>query len=178
MVLNTSFNTLPSEPIVETPSDAIRSFLCSMGTIQLLVMGDYVIKRKDSDVRRLLGEKSADGIAVKPSNPKKTGPVSYQTSFTVVDDEPPSPKTKVSMPDRPMHDERTGSWYELLDDLEGEILGVCNGKVSVNDIMNQYLIMSDESMGESAQDEEYQEILFSNILRRLIRLYEHTLIKW
>lgn len=178
MVLNTSFNTLPSEPIVETPSDAIRSFLCSMGTIEMLVMGDYVIKRKDSDVRRLLGEKTTDGITLKPSNPKKTGPVTYETTFTVLDDEAPSPKTRVSMPNRPMHDERSGGWYELLDDLEGEILGVCNGKVSVNDIMNQYLVMSEDSMGENAQDEEYQEILFSNILRRLIRLYEHTLIKW
>lgn len=178
MVLNTSFNTLPSEPIVETPKDAVRSFLCSMGTIEMLVMGDYVIKRKDSDVRRLLGERNAKGIILQPTNPKKTGPVTYETSFTVIDNEPPSPKTRVSMPDRPMHDERTGGWYELLDDLEGEILGVCNGKVSMNDIMNQYLTISEESMGESAQDEEYQEILFSNILQRLIRLYEHTLIKW
>ena len=27
MVLNTSFNTIPGEPIVETPADALRSFL-------------------------------------------------------------------------------------------------------------------------------------------------------
>ncbi|OEU22631.1 CmcH_NodU-domain-containing protein, partial [Fragilariopsis cylindrus CCMP1102] len=44
MVLNTSFNTLPGEPIVESPEDAIRSFLCSMGSIEMLVMGDYIIK--------------------------------------------------------------------------------------------------------------------------------------
>ena len=44
MVLNTSFNTLKSEPITETPRNAVRSFLSSMGTIEMLVMGDYVIK--------------------------------------------------------------------------------------------------------------------------------------
>ena len=67
----------------------------------------------------------------------------------------------------------------MLDDLEGEILGVCNGKVSVNDIMNQYLASAGEQVGEDeASSQEYQEILFGNIIRRLIRLYEHTLISW
>ena len=37
MVLNTSFNTLPKEPITETPSDAIRSFLHVQGAIHTLV---------------------------------------------------------------------------------------------------------------------------------------------
>lgn len=179
MVLNTSFNTLPSEPIVESPSDAIRSFLCSMGSIDLLILGDYVIKRKDSDVRRLLGEKSKDGNLYPATNPKRAGPAEYETKFTVSGDESVSTVTRVSMPDRPMHDERNGGWFALLDDLEGEILGVCNGKVSVNDIMNQYLASAGEQVGEDeASSQEYQEILFGNIIRRLIRLYEHTLISW
>mmetsp|Transcript_7559 Transcript_7559/g.15762 ORF Transcript_7559/g.15762 Transcript_7559/m.15762 type:complete len:226 (-) Transcript_7559:226-903(-) len=69
MVLNTSFNTLKSEPIVETPRNAIRSFLSSMGTIEMLVMGDYVIKRKPADIRKLLGEeqkKRVDDAAIFP----------------------------------------------------------------------------------------------------------------
>ncbi len=176
MVLNTSFNTLPSEPIVETPGNAIRSFLCSMGSIELLVMGDYVIKRKDADISRLLGEKTSDGIVVPAANPKRAGPVHYETTFTVAGDgENVQPSTRISMPDRPMHDERNGGWFELIDELEGELLGVCSGKVSVNDIMNQYLSQADD---RTAQDEEYQEILFGNILRRLVRLYEHSLISW
>ena len=44
MLLNTSFNTIPSEPIVETPYDAIKSFLYS--DIDMLVMGDYIITKK------------------------------------------------------------------------------------------------------------------------------------
>lgn len=177
MVLNTSFNTLPGEPIVETPRDAIRSFLCSMGSIDILVMGDYVIKRKDADVRLLLGEKSKDGKFLPASRPKRAGPAYYESKFTVTqNDESVTPSTRVSMPNRPMHDDRNGGWYELLDELEGELLGVCNGKATVNDIMNQYLVDAGEE--DKAKTFEYQEILFGNIIRRLIRLYEHTLISW
>jgi carbamoyltransferase len=44
LLLNTSFNTLPGEPIVETPSNAITSFLNS--EIDTLVINNYIIKRK------------------------------------------------------------------------------------------------------------------------------------
>lgn len=174
MVLNTSFNTLPSEPIVETPENAIRTFLTSMGSIDMLVMGEYVIRRKEADVRRLLGEKSKDGVLLPAINPARAGPVNYETTFTVAGDDDVKPITRVSMPDRPMHDERNGGWFTLLDELEGELLGICNGKVSVNDLTNEYLT----NAGDNANNQEYQEILFGNILRRLIRLYEHTLISW
>lgn len=182
MVLNTSFNTLPGEPIVETPRDAIRSFLCSMGSIDLLVMGDYVIKRKEANVRSLLGETSKNGQLLPASRPKRTGPAYYESKFNIAnDDDSVNPVTRVSMPNRPMHDERNGGWYELLDELEGELLGVCNGKATVNDIMNQYNVNTNEDGQETEDDEktfEYQEILFGNIIRRLIRLYEHTMISW
>jgi predicted NodU family carbamoyl transferase len=178
MVLNTSFNTIPSEPIVESPSNAIRSFLSSMGSIEMLVMGDYVIKRKDADVRRLLGEMAKDGVLLPATNPKRAGPANYESKFVVAGDEGVTPSTRVFMPDRPMHDDRSGGWYDLLDELEGELLGVCNGKVSVNDIMNQYLVSAEGQVGDEVNNTEYQEILFGNIIRRLIRLYEHTLISW
>ena len=184
MVLNTSFNTLPSEPIVETPRDAIRSFLSSMGSIEMLIMGDYVITRKPADVRRLLGEQNAQGVLKPPTYPKRAGPVSYETKFVVgqpgADEESGVETiTRISMPDRLMHDERNGGWFELLDELEGELLGVCNGKVGVNEIINQYLESSQEGMiGEDAERIEFQEVLLSNILRRLIRLYEYSFISW
>lgn len=178
MVLNTSFNTLPGEPIVETPRDAIRSFLCSMGSIDLLVMGDYVIRRKEANVRSLLGEASKNGQSLPASRPKRTGPAYFESKFTISNDESVNPVTRVSMPNRPMHDERNGGWYELLDELEGELLGVCNGKATVNDIMNQYLVNTDGQEADEAKTFEYQEILFGNIIRRLIRLYEHTMISW
>lgn len=45
MVLNTSFNTLRGEPIVETPVDALRSFLATAGGIDLLAMGPFLVRR-------------------------------------------------------------------------------------------------------------------------------------
>lgn len=44
LLLNTSFNTIPGEPIVETPQDAIESFLHSQ--INYLVINNFVITRK------------------------------------------------------------------------------------------------------------------------------------
>jgi len=46
MVLNTSFNTLRGEPIVETPVDALRSFLATSGGIELLAMGLFLVRRR------------------------------------------------------------------------------------------------------------------------------------
>ena len=83
MVLNTSFNTLPGEPIVESPRDAVRSFLASMGALEMLVMGDYVIRRKAIDVRTLLGEEGKNGMRTSLSFPRRAGPVRYETTFAV-----------------------------------------------------------------------------------------------
>jgi hypothetical protein len=184
MVLNTSFNTLKGEPIVETPRDAIRSFLSSMGTIEMLVMGDYVIKRKDADVRRLLGEEKKGGKVTPPSFPRRAGSVNYKTTFTVGiggeddDDGVPSEnsKTLVQMPQRPMHNDKDGGWFELLDDMEGQLLGICDGTVGVNEMMTQFTAISEEENYDKIT--EADQFLLENIISRLVRLYEHSLISW
>lgn len=198
MVLNTSFNTLPGEPIVETPSDAVRSFLCSMGSIELLVLGDRVIRRKPADAKRLLpglGTGKSDAAC-----PRRTGRAEFQSSFALGsnDDEEGEEEedddefdeddddmdndvdavrtlTRVRMPSRPMHHE-TNEWFELLDDLEGELLAVCDGKVSLNDIVRQYTMNSSFSDGSEGLDDA--QILLQNVVHRLGRLYDHTLIYW
>jgi predicted NodU family carbamoyl transferase len=180
MVLNTSFNTLPSEPIVETPDDAIRSFLCSMGAIEVLVMGDFVIRRKQPDLRRLLGEADSDGaVRVEPAFPFRAGPVSFESSFELdagpTDESDVVTNTRVSMPSRPMHSGST-EWFELLDELEGEVLSVCDGTVTLNDILSQYTVYQDE-MG-AVPDMEANQNMLQNIVHRLVRLYEHTLVGW
>eukprot|EP00970_Alexandrium_tamarense_P006529 scaffold1112_cov195-Alexandrium_tamarense.AAC.16 len=179
MVLNTSFNTLKSEPIVETPRNAIRSFLSSMGTIEILVMGDYVIRRKEANVRTLLGEEQKSGLRTQPSFPRRAGVANYKTTFSAGNDDgdgnPMSDSvTLVQMPDRPMHNEKDGGWFELLDDLEGQLLGICDGSVGVNDIMTHFSALAEEE-GQQQFDKitEYDQILFENIIRRLVRLYEH-----
>jgi predicted NodU family carbamoyl transferase len=181
MVLNTSFNTLPSEPIVETPADAIRSFLYSMGSIEMLVLDDYIIKRKKPDLQKLLGEASRSGdVKTEPACPKRAGAVSFQSSFEVLagetDDELVTTTTKVRMPGRPMHG-NGNEWFTLVDELEGEILAVCDGTVTLNDIMATYTAV-DENSALGQEDLNEAQNLLQNIVRRLVRLYEHTLLSW
>lgn len=181
MVLNTSFNTLPKEPIVETPRDAIRSFLYSMGAIEMLVIGDYVIRRKTPDLRKLLGEASSNGVfSVEPAMPRRVGDVTFESTFILdggpMRDNEARAITKVSMPDRPMHG-IGNEWFELLDELEGEILSVCDGTTTLNDIMRQYTASPDtEESGEGKM--EANQNLLQNLVHRMVRLYEHTLIAW
>lgn len=182
MVLNTSFNTLPSEPIVESPQDAIRSFLYSLGAIEMLVMGDYVIKRKSPDLRKLLGEATKGGeMKVVPVCPIRTGPAEFESSFHLdegpsADEEPPETSTKVRMPDRPMHGPKN-EWFSLLDELEGELLSACDGTATMSDIMAFYTAMPEDQQLEQ-QDIDEAQVLLQNIVHRLVRLYEHTLIHW
>ncbi|KAL3904584.1 MAG: hypothetical protein SGILL_010009 [Bacillariaceae sp.] len=187
MVLNTSFNTLPGEPIVESPNDAIRSFLCSMGSIEMLVIGDYVVKRKKANLRSLLGEtdKKASELLVEPARPKRTGPCSFETTFEADDDELQREsvvtRTRVKMPLRPMHSDTCSSqeWFELLDELEGELLSVADGTCTLNDILAQYTaVKANEKGALSKEREEMTQSLVQNIVHRLVRLYENTLISW
>ena len=182
MVLNTSFNTLPGEPIVETPQNAIRSFLCSMGSIEMLVMGDYIIKRKKPKIRSLLGEalKDEDVLKNEPACPKRAGSAYFESTFDLnagqTEEEQVITKTKVRMPARPMHSERD-PYFELIDELEGELLSICDGTNQINDIMAHYTATpEDEDISDA--DLEESQIIFENIARRLVRLYEHTLISW
>lgn len=189
LVLNTSFNTLPSEPIVETPNDAIRSFLYSMGSIEMLVLGDHVIRRKTPDVRLLLGEVSKQGsLTLEPACPKRSGRAKFQSSFELDEDrivDPTSTEdelqvhtvTKVRMPARPLHSPGKNEWFELLDELEGELLSVCDGTVTLNDIMAQYTAESAGGYSDEARVDDAQALL-QNIVHRLVRLFEHTLICW
>jgi predicted NodU family carbamoyl transferase len=181
MVLNTSFNTIPGEPIVETPSDAIRSFLYSMGAIEVLVLGDYVIRRKQPDLRRLLGEADPAGeVKLEPACPSRAGAVAFESSFELdcgpTEETDVLTRTRVRMPNRPMHG-NSNEWFELLDELEGEILSVCDGTVTLNEIMGQYTVSQDGDDG-NVQDMEANQNMLQNIVHRLVRLYEHTLIGW
>ena len=181
MVLNTSFNTLKGEPIVETPEEAIRSFLCSMGAIEMLVIGNNVVRRKPANVRALLGEKQPKtGFITPHRNPKRAGPVFFRTESTISDDsEDVKSVTKVRMPSRPMHDEtKDDGWFEVLDELEAELLGICDGSVGVEDILEEYLPVVDEKESKSGENMKFDEALFENLMQRLVRLYEHSFISW
>ena len=184
MILNTSFNTIPGEPIVESPFDAIRSFLNAMGSVDMLVLGDYVIKRKEADVQGLLGEGRPQGTQIlQAARPlKRTGAAEFKSSFELQrsrsnDVVSGLTKTVVRMPSRPMHHEPKNEWFELTDELEGELLSVCDGTNTVNDIMGFFTARPD---GEPMTEELYKDTraIFEQISRRLIRLYHNTFISW
>ena len=140
------------------------------------MIGKYVLKRKDACIRRLLGEGKQGKYSLPPSFPKRAGPVEYETKFTIGKKPGETeivPKTRIRMPDRPMHND---DWFPLFDEFEGEILGLCDGSIGVNDIVSQY--MPDEEGDEREIDNEYQENVLGNVLRRLVRLYEYTFISW
>jgi hypothetical protein len=189
LVLNTSFNTLPREPIVESPRDAIRSFLYSMGSIEMLVLDHHVIRRKKPDVRLLLGEATKQGdYKLEPARPKRTGRAEFMSTFELDDgltagqnseviDVDVHTRTKVRMPIRPMHATGKTEWFELLDELEGELLSVCDGTVTLNDIMVQYTADSPDERPDEERVEDAQ-VLLQNIVHRLVRLFENTLISW
>eukprot|EP00957_Ditylum_brightwellii_P189142 14397243-Ditylum_brightwellii.AAC.1 len=148
-----------------------------MGSIEMLVMDEYVIRRRDCDMKSLMGEERDDGLIREQSKPKRAGDVFYETKFTITDDpESIQPVTRVCIPDRPMHNEKDGGWFELLDDLEGELLGICDGSSTLNEILTQFKSeMGGDGMPSSNEDDkstelpELDQILFENIMRRLIR---------
>lgn len=182
LVLNTSFNTIPGEPIVESPSDAIRSFLCSFGSLGMLVMGDYIIKRKNANLKTLLGEADKRDVEMltAPLCPKRTGFCTFKTvteaEADMIDPDSVVTKTKVRMPARPMHNDNN-EWYDLLDELEGELLSVCDGSSTLNDIFQEYTEMDEDQQMDEARIEE-AEVLLQNLVYRIVRLYENTLISW
>ena len=184
LVLNTSFNTLPGEPIVETPQDAVRSFLHAMGSIEMLVMGDYVVRRKDANVRALMGEVSKEGSMVRPPvMPVRAGAFTLETTTRVGEGGEIEAVTRVRMEGRPMHRDSgakggDGGYHELLDDLEAQVLLLCDGSMDVQDMMAEYVNEDEDLYEDESRSQEFQQNLFANIMRRLTRLYEHTLISW
>ena len=234
MVLNTSFNTLPGEPIVETPVQAIRSFLYTKGNLELLVMEDFVIRRKPANLRKLLGDEeegrrrttTAQAVAAaaaetgftEPARPKRAGSVMFQARFSLPerpvdeDDRTNVATTWVKMPNRILdpdnndtgddnNPESSLSWFELLDELEGELLSACDGTLTLNEILARYAAIpsneqnsppretdgrEDEKTKKANQqrmkkpeavDEETQRLV-QNVVHRLVRLYEETFIYW
>ena len=80
-----------------------------------------------------------------------------------------------------MHNEKDGGWIEIMDDLEAQLLGICDGNVGVNEIMTQFTAMAAEEEGGATDYNkitEADQFLLENILQRLVRLYEHTLVSW
>ena len=150
-------------------------------------MGEYIIKRKLPDLRKLLGEASRDGDIVKePCCPKRAGPAFFRSSFSVMagktNEESIVAVTEVRMPGWPLHNDKD-EWYEMVDELEGELLAICDGTVMLNDILGHFTAIPED---EEREVDEYEkadsfsqsQALMENLIKRLVRLYEFTFISW
>ena len=175
LVLNTSFNTLKAEPIVETPDEAIRSFLHSMNSIETLCMGKYLISRKNPDPAELFEMERSDGSILIRKKPLYAGPFLFEQSGSIQpgndrDEDMFSRTTRVRMPDRILHDDsKDGGWVEL-DELDVEILGVCDGENGVQEMIESIV---DEDGNEVNDEETVQAIMNS-----LVKLFDYTFISW
>ena len=58
-------------------------------------------------------------------------------------------------------------------------MSVSNGNVTLNDILAQYTEVDGKDRGGLSNERlEESQVLLQNIVQRLVRLYENTLISW
>ena len=114
MVLNTSFNTIKSEPITETPADGVRSFLHARGSVAKLVISNYVVTRVSCP---LTDKMRKDAFSLVPMS---AGPFLLETSESVAQDGSGEvSKVRIQMPASVMScDTLNGGWITLTDELE------------------------------------------------------------
>jgi len=170
MVLNTSFNTIKSEPITESPSDGVRSFLHARGSIAMLVMGKYMVRRRECPLK-------TEQTNAYSRVPLSAGPFVLETSESVSQDGfRDVSRVRIQMASSVMScDTKDQGWIALTDDLEAEILTNCNGENSVEDIISQLV---SEGQGGEEEEEWGEEVSVQDVVDRLTRLYTECLISY
>jgi hypothetical protein len=67
-------------------------------------------------------------------------------------------------------------------ELEAEVLAMCDGKTDVEQMFLRCSEMEFDEEGEGKVSEEEQkaidQVMFQNIVTRLIRLFDHSLVSW
>ena len=169
IVLNTSFNTKPGEPIVETCRGAVASFLAAAA--RGAGAWDLVL--------------AFPGILVRPracpiddegrfEDASKSFPARRHERWEVREtwnDDGASQILYVRDLDEALEDaERTGrGTHVFLDELEGRIYGLCDGGSSAADIAATLL----DELDEDASD----EVTEADLYLRMARLWRRTLIR-
>lgn len=155
LVLNTSFN-LAGEPIVESPTDALRTFLNADEDLSLLVLGDVLVRRRPfAATARPLRQSAC-------------------ISRTLADSSGEARRVEVLVDD---------TWIELGDALELEILERADGEASAAEIAAEIgaeiaaaeATEGGESDGAGAAPQQ-QGGLEAEVIARLRRLYRLRLI--
>ena len=102
-----------------------------------------------------------------------------ETTTTMSDDKETSESiTRVRMTSRAVHDDRVGGpkdskgWFETLDDMEVQVLAMCDGTNNIQDIVAKYIGYNEDNDDEDDADndgedkgkarERYQANVFTN----------------
>jgi hypothetical protein len=57
------------------------------------------------------------------------------------------------------------------------VLSVCDGTVTLNEILSEYTASPIDKV-RTAEEISDSQVLAENVIQRMVRLYEHTLISW
>jgi hypothetical protein len=199
LVLNTSFNVFPGEPVVESPRDAIRAFLGGRGPTQrigLLVLGpDAALLRPQPcpvDLYRAHGDdaclyddddvSSIDDVIVPgdAGGPRPLVPTRRVLQFrseTAADADGAPGRVRVWAAGVTADAAR---WVDLFDALELAILEACDGTRTVAELVVGLVVndltREDGDSDEDGDEDEEGEVTEEEILVRLQRLWDLTLI--
>ena len=130
-----------------------------------------------------------------PQCPVCDRPFSMETTNKVsYDKETAKSITRVHMTSSSVHDDRGGGpkdsrgWFETPDDMEVQVLVMCDGTNNIQYMLAEYIGDDEDDDDEDKNDndgeekgkeqKQYQANVFTNILRRIIRLYDYGLISW
>jgi len=168
-VLNTSFNTKPAEPIVESPTGACASFAeaASRGVDSsyrlLLVFPGVLGVPKDCPVNETTGD-CDDASSLFPTRRHDE----WTLSSSSTSDGASSLKLVLADLDEPDEDgSRTGRGVvSLTDDLEAAIYEACDGSASARDIAEALV----------AENSEDDPVSFRDVYLRMARLWRKTLV--
>jgi hypothetical protein len=166
MVLNTSFNR-KSEPIVETPSDAIKSFLRCKGSVKSLFLGNWEIRLRPFPL-------SIDPLTDSPSDSESNMPIygeafymSEQTSSVLSPESPLRIRVQCGGGEDEISD---GEWITLPSLLHLDILQL----VQVDGDDSGDLIVAD--LVEVVSQMKEGTVSWKDIRKALEWLYENNLV--
>ncbi len=144
MVLNTSFNK-KGQPIVETPVDAIRTFLSCQGNIDALFIGGWVVTRKAYPLAKAgsVGEVPVElTVLAEP----------YYLSETTAASQGGCPKIRIDVGGDVGGDSQEPQWLDLPSQLHYDILQVLQPVPHVGADSSDYSLQSPEKAALSSDD--------------------------
>ena len=176
MVLNTSFNTIKSEPITESPADGVRSFLHARGAIAQLVMGTHVIRRRPCPLKASIATAEPErwGEEALALTPEAAGAFVMETSEAVAAGGGEVTRVRIRMEASPMACATLNEgWRALTDSLEAELLARCDGATTVGQLLAEFV-----REGEEAGELGGEEVTARDVTDRLTRLFDECLVSY